>query len=107
MLVPTVFIDSTQVYLINDFTESDTVLTSENTGYTDLNGISNFYLNSCKLDADVSYEFNSTSIDFKIVLCDGTKIRLYYDSLTKQFYLFSDNYERCYELSSYLNERKF
>lgn len=103
----TVSIESEYIYLYSVYTSTNTRLLSDNTGTTDINGVSNFCCNHKALGSVISTESSDTSIDIKVTMTDGTRVRLYFDAVTREFVLFCSDYESCYEMCSYLNERKY
>ena len=67
------------LHLLNEYTESYMTELTSNTGYTNINGVSNFYRNMSTLGYKIhNEERTSTYIDVSFVKPNNPSYRLYY-----------------------------
>lgn len=93
------------LHLLNEYTESYMTELTSNTGYTNINGVSNFYRNMSTLGYKIhNEERTGTYIDVSFVKPNNPSYRLYYKYPECYFAIFSSDYENSWSGVAYISE---
>lgn len=94
-------------YLVDEYVEPYYEPLSDNVGLTNINGISNVYINMLAEGYQVYNEnITNNSIDVSFVKDNYPSYRYYYTHSDGRITIFSSEYENSYIGVSYINERK-
>lgn len=95
------------IYVVDEFTEPYYEMLSDNVGITNINGISNVYINMERCGYDVFREsVSESSIDVSFVKTGCSSYRYYYEQSSGRITIFSSDYETSYLGVSYIIEEK-